>query len=94
MVDEQLVTFRGCYPFRQYMPSKPGKYGIKIWVICDSISHYELKMDVYKGRETCEPRKTNLGLKLVLKLSEPFKISGRNITCDNFFTSLELGRNF
>ena len=33
-VDEQLVCFRGRCPFRQYIPSKPGKYGIKVWAIC------------------------------------------------------------
>ena len=38
-IDEQLVTFWGCCPFRQYMPSKAEKYGIKIWAICDSTSH-------------------------------------------------------
>ena len=27
-VDEQLVCFRGKCPFRQYIPLKPGKYGI------------------------------------------------------------------
>ena len=91
-IDEQLVTFCGRCPFRQYMPSKPGKYGIKIWAICDSTAHYVLKMDVYKGREIGEPRETNLGSKIVLKLSEPFQKSGRNITSDNFFTNLELGR--
>ena len=91
-VDEQLVTFRGRCPFREYMLSKPRKYGIKIWAICDSTSHYVLKIDVYKGRKLGEPRKTNLGSKLVLKLSEPFNKSGRNIACDNFFTNLELGR--
>ena len=90
-IDEQLVTFRGRCLFRQYMPSKPGKYSIKIWAICDSTAHYVLKMDVYKGIEIGEPRETNLGLKVVLKLSEPFQKSG-NITSDNFFTNLELGR--
>lgn len=35
IVDEWLVSFRGHCPFRQYMPSKPGKYGIKIWAACD-----------------------------------------------------------
>ena len=49
-------------------------------------------MDVYKGREIGEPRETNLGSKVVLKLSEPFQKSGRNITSDNFFTNLELGK--
>ena len=90
--DEQLVTFRGRCPFHQYMPSKPGKYGIKIWAVCDSTLHYVLKMDVYKRREIGEPRETNLGSKLELKISEPFKKSGRNITCNNFFTNLKLGR--
>lgn len=28
-VDEQLATFKGCYPFEVDIPSKPGKYGIK-----------------------------------------------------------------
>ena len=91
-VDEQLLTFRGCCPFSEYMRSKPGKYGIKIRAICNSTPHYVRKMDVYKGREIGEPRETNLDSKLVPKLSEPFKKSGRNITCDNFFTNLELGR--
>lgn len=31
-VDEQLVPYRGRCPFCQYIPSKPAKYGIKIWV--------------------------------------------------------------
>ena len=34
-VDEQLLAFRGHCPFRQYMPSKPAKYGIKC-LLCDS----------------------------------------------------------
>lgn len=39
-VDERLVDFRGKCPFRQYMPSKPGKYGIKIWAACDAKTSY------------------------------------------------------
>ena len=37
-VDEQLVLFRGRCPFRVYIPSKPGKYGPKIWVLADVAS--------------------------------------------------------
>ena len=33
-IDEMLVGFRGRCPFRIYMPSKPNRYGIKIWVSC------------------------------------------------------------
>ena len=71
-VHEQLVTFRGRCQIRQYMPSKPEKYGIRIWTIGNLTSHYVLKMGVYKEREIGEPAKTNIGSKLVLKLSEPF----------------------
>lgn len=34
-VDERLGAFRGRCPFRQYISSKPAKYGIKIWAACD-----------------------------------------------------------
>ena len=91
-VDEQLVTFRGRCLFRQYIPSKPGKYGIKFWVICDSTTRYALKMDVCKGKETNEQRVSNLGTSVVLQLSHAYIKSGCNFTCDSFFTSLQLGR--
>jgi len=35
-VDEMLLRFRGRTKFRVYMKSKPGKYGMKVWVIVDS----------------------------------------------------------
>ena len=43
-------------------------------------------------KRTTNPQNNNLGCKVVMHLAEPFKKSGRNITCHNFFTSLELGR--
>ncbi|KAK1887615.1 PiggyBac transposable element-derived protein 4 [Dissostichus eleginoides] len=49
-VDEPLVPFKGCCPFRQYMPSKPGKYGIKMWVLCDAQSTYAWNLQVYTGK--------------------------------------------
>ncbi|CAB4058507.1 unnamed protein product [Lepeophtheirus salmonis] len=49
-VDEQLVPFRGRCLFRQYMPSKPARYGVKIWVACDAKSSYAWKIQVYTGK--------------------------------------------
>ena len=49
-VDEQLVAFRGRCAFRQYMPSKPAKYGLKIWWACNARTSFPLKGDVYLGR--------------------------------------------
>ena len=50
-VDEQLVCFRGKCPFRQYIPSKPDKYGIKLWAICEVNTSYAWKMQVYTGKD-------------------------------------------
>lgn len=88
-IDEQLVTFRGRCPFKQFIPSKPGKYGLKIWALCDSDTNYAWSMQVYTGKDrNCQPEK-NQGRRVVLDLVKDLK--GRNVTCDNFFTSHELG---
>ncbi|PSN49104.1 hypothetical protein C0J52_13633, partial [Blattella germanica] len=88
---EQLVPFRGRCRFRQYMASKPDKYGLKIFWIADSKTFYPLKGLPYLGKEGCS-KATNLGTSIVLQLSEPYNNSKRNITCDNFFTDLQLGQ--
>jgi hypothetical protein len=89
-VDEQLVPFRGKCPFRQYIPSKPAKYGIKIWWACDAQTSYPLMGDVYLGRQTGDARAVNLGSSVVMNLTSRWLHSGRNIVMDNFFTSVQL----
>ena len=49
-VDGQLILFRGRCPFQVYIPSKPGKYGIKSWVLADVASSYCCAFDVYTGK--------------------------------------------
>ncbi|XP_036828296.1 piggyBac transposable element-derived protein 4-like [Oncorhynchus mykiss] len=90
-VDEQLVPFRGRCPFRQYIPSKPAKYGIKSWVACDAKSSYAWKMQVYTGKAAGGGPEKNQGARVVLDLTEGLP-GGHNVTCDNFFTSYELGQ--
>ncbi len=34
-IDETLYPFRGMCSFRQYIPSKPARYGIKFWSLVD-----------------------------------------------------------
>ncbi|XP_047197199.1 piggyBac transposable element-derived protein 4-like [Hippoglossus stenolepis] len=89
-VDEQLVPFRGRCPFRQYMPSKPAKYGIKSWVACDAKSSYAWKMQVYTRKPSGGRPERNQGLRVVLDVTEG--LHHRNVTCDNYFTSYELAR--
>lgn len=87
-VDEQLVGFKGRCGFRQYMPKKPTKYGIKIWVTCDVATSYAWKMEIYTGKSPGSSREVNQGMRVVLQLTEG--LQGHTVTCDNFFTSFSL----
>lgn len=55
-VDECFLPLHGKCPFRQYMPSKPGKYGMKIWAEKNS---YAWNLRIYTGKSTSGiPEKT------------------------------------
>lgn len=40
--DEKLEGFRGRCSFRQYMPNKSAKYGLKLFAMVDDILHFKL----------------------------------------------------
>ena len=88
-IDERLAPFRGRCAFRQYIPSKPNKYGLKIWIAADSQTSYILNAIPYLGKEDT---RINLSVEesAVLNLVKELPIEGRNITTDNFFTSVSL----
>lgn len=91
-VDEQLVSFRGRCPFKMFIPSKPGRYGIKLWALCDSKTYYCLNLQPYVGRVGDVPERGQ-GQRVVLQLTDFLTGSGRHIYMDNFFTSLSLARS-
>lgn len=68
-VDEQLVPFRGKCPFKVYMKSKPAKYGIKIWTLCDTEHVYVKNFQIYTGKVGNVPEKDQ-GKRVVLDLVE------------------------
>lgn len=89
-VDERLVSFRGRCPFKQHIPSKPGKYGIKIWAACDTRNSYAGNMQIYTGKPIGGRPGKKQGVRVVLDMTAGLK--GHTITCDNFFTSYALGQ--
>lgn len=90
-IDEMLPGFRGKCRFRQYIPSKPNKYGIKIFALADARMFYTANLEVYVGQQP-EGRFqiSNRPTDVVYRLCEPIYDSGRNLTIDNWFTSIEL----
>ena len=49
-------------------------------------------MQVYSEKDTGWAQETNQGTTVCLVLIENIENSGRNITCDNFFTNLSLAQ--
>ncbi|XP_047137391.2 piggyBac transposable element-derived protein 4-like [Hydra vulgaris] len=90
-VDEQLVTFRGRCPFKMFIPTKPGKYGMKIWILCDAETSYCINLQPYIGRIN-GVRDVGQITRVVLELTDHLNGSGRHITADNFFTNIHLAR--
>ena len=85
-VNEQLVGYRGRIPDGTYMPSKPRKYGLKIFWACESSTGYALNAIAYGGKEEDQVHR-NLGQDIVLRLLEHYYGSERDVYTDNFFTS-------
>lgn len=84
------MGFRGRYPFKQYIPSKPAKYGNKIWTLCDSKTSYVLETQIYTGKEAGTKPDKNQGMRVVR--NHTTELRGHNICCDHFFTSFHLSQ--
>uniref|UniRef100_A0A1B6L6A3 PiggyBac transposable element-derived protein domain-containing protein n=1 Tax=Graphocephala atropunctata TaxID=36148 RepID=A0A1B6L6A3_9HEMI len=86
-----LEPFRGRCPFRQFIKSKPAKYGVKVYSLVDAKTFYCSNMEVYCGTQPEGPyRISNSAKDVVLRLIQPISNSGRNVTVDNYFCSLPL----
>ena len=83
-IDEMLEGFRGWCSFRQYIPNKPNKYGIKIQALVDSRTFFTSNMKLYVGTQPDGPFKLkNKPLSIVKRMITQISKTGRNITMDN-----------
>jgi hypothetical protein len=97
-VDEAMVSFKGRLAFKQYMPAKPTKWGIKIWELADSHNGYVLNMQVYTGKPGVDRGgipdagrgDVGLGHRVVDILTRPYHNRNHHVYMDNFFNSVGL----
>ena len=50
-IDEMMVGTRCRVVFLQYLPKKPTKFGIKVWINSEAKSGYVLNFQIYTGSE-------------------------------------------
>jgi hypothetical protein len=56
-IDKVIVLFKGKAAFKQYIPKKHKRFGIKIYKLCDRTG-YKYDMEVYLGKDRNVPRQT------------------------------------
>lgn len=88
VVDESMVPFRGRLLFRQYIPSKRHKYGLKMFKLCDTTG-YTFRMLLYSGKNFQDVSQ-GLGEKVVMELCDKYLDAGRTVVTDNYYTSVPL----
>ena len=72
-------------------PSKPAQYGLKIFALVDAKTAYTFNLEPYVGTQPKGPYNFNNTAKdIVLRLIQPVEGTNRNITTDNWFTSIPL----
>ena len=84
-----MIKFLGKSSLKQYMPKKPIKRGIKVWVLGDSSNGYFSRLEVYTGKKGNTVEK-DLGSRVVKELTKDFQHKWYRVYFDNFFTSKSL----
>ena len=87
-IDETLIMFKGKVHFRQFIPIKPGRFGIKAFTLAESTSGNVLNSKVYTGKVNNEVQK-DLGRKAVMSVMQPID-KGFYAFMDNYYTSVAL----
>ena len=70
-VDEELLGYRDQIPGLTYIPSKPQKYGLKIFGLAEAASGFALNAKLHIGRENNSVHR-NLGCDVVMELRAPY----------------------
>ena len=72
-------------PFLQYMPKKPTKWGIKVWVCADAKTAYITTFSIYTGKTNDIGK--GLAYRVVMNLLHDYLGKHYKVYFDNFYTS-------
>ena len=94
IIDEMMIRYKGLYcPIHQYMPKKPEKWDVRLWVLANLVSKYVYDFEVYHDKSgeleevLQQPRRTaNAAYGLVMDLLVRLEDCGHCLVLDNFFT--------
>lgn len=88
-IDESLMLFKGRLGWKQYIPLKRARFGIKSYILSESKTGYIWSFIIYTGKGTkFAPAFENelVSTRIVLTLIEPLLDQGYCLTTDNFYS--------
>ncbi|XP_065302057.1 piggyBac transposable element-derived protein 4-like [Dermacentor albipictus] len=87
-IDESLLLFKGRLAFKQYIPSKRSRFGLKSFVLCDVKTGIVLDMVLYTGSSTeINDSEMGYGASVVITLLDKYLGKGHVLWVDNWYTS-------
>ena len=88
-IDKAMIKYKGRSSLKQYLPMKPIKRGMNVWVRVDSCNGYVCDFHVYTGKEGNNTT-LDLGGSVVKKLTRDIIGKNYHLYYDNYFTSVAL----
>ena len=89
VIDETMILWRGRLLFRQYIPGKAHKCGVKLYKLC-TVEGYTWNLKVYCGKDERDSSTKLHSENVVMTLMKDLLMTGRELYEDNFYTSLSL----
>ena len=86
-LDEGMVPWRGNLGFKVYAADKPHRYGIKVYMVCDSHNGYCSKFRIYTGNSEVPPFENGITYDLVMDLMRNYFGQGYRLFVDNYYSS-------
>ena len=93
-IDEMVVGFKGRVKYIQYNPTKPSKFHLKIFGLCDSSTAYVYNLLPYFGSQTVytlQDEKASQAKKVFYDLLSVLD-DGHHVFSDRYYTSLDVSK--
>ena len=87
-----MIPFKGRSDLRVFMPSKPIRYGLKAYLLCEATTGYVINWSLHTGQIKASNNES-ITQKIVLLLCEGLEGENYNLFMDRFYTGLPLLRD-
>jgi hypothetical protein len=89
-LDEATMLWKGHVSYRVHNPNKPDKFGVKLYVVCESSSGYIVNWQVYTGK-TEDPQEHGHTYRVVIDLlPDHLRGKGYRVYMDRYYSSPKL----